>query len=81
MKRDRHPDGGLSSAILVQFAEPALGGSFIQLKNPEEKTPIEFAIAAKTPSDKYFRVMVGVDDSPAALPYVSVSAKKQERYL
>ena len=43
---------------LVQFAEPALGGSFIQLKNSEEKIPIEFV------SNKYFRVMVDIDDSP-----------------
>ena len=43
----------------MQFAEPALGGSFIKLKNSEEKIPIEFV------SNKYFRVMVDIDDSPA----------------
>ena len=44
---------------LVQFAEPALGGSFIKLKHSEEKIPIEFV------NDKYFRVMMNIDNSPA----------------
>ena len=43
---------------LVQFAEPALGGSFIKLKHSEEKIPIECV------NGKYFRVMVDIDDSP-----------------
>ena len=38
---------------LVQFAEPALGGSFIKLKNSEEKIPIEFV------SNKYCRLSTG----------------------
>jgi hypothetical protein len=44
---------------LVQFAETARGGSFIKPKNSEEKIPIGFV------SNKYFRVMVEIDDSPA----------------
>ena len=39
---------------LVQFAEPALGGSFIKLKHSEEKIPIECV------EGKYFRVMMDI---------------------
>ena len=53
---------------LVQFAEPALGGSFIKLKHSEEKIPIECV------EGKYFRVMMDIDNSPA-LSY----RQKQER--
>ena len=42
---------------LVQFAEPGLGGSFVQLKNSEERIPIEFVDA------KYFRVLIDIDDT------------------
>ena len=42
---------------LVQFAEPGLGGSFIQLKNSEERIPIEFV------DEKYFRVLIDIDDT------------------
>jgi hypothetical protein len=34
--------------LQLQFAEPALGGSFVKLKHAEEKMPIEFV------DQKYF---------------------------